>query len=1260
MVFVYLPSFGQYRNTAYEIKWSDQWAAIPSLESGEDDKRVPTFVNAVFTLQTNVFPLWTAVIPVHTAGNYRVAVENAVWEDAEDREARLWEAFAEKLPAPITEIRINRKKPELYYSFCPIRKSPLGRWQKLIRFSLSPILVAAAPVLTRGQDYTDESILSSGNFYKIKTSADGIYKIDHTLLTTLGVSGSVSIQNLRLYANGAGMLPDLAGAARADDLQPIPVELHDIDADGLFGEDDYALFYGQSPHRWLWDSIRSYSYEKNIYENYVYYFLSFDQGPATTLPTDTDTGIPNYFSDATDFLWIEETESQNFLSGGREWYSDVFNVGTEKSFSLTVPGLIAGSQAKANMAAVSRSFTANSSFSLRYEGQSIINLSLDNITAGYEKPYAKAKSGSTNFFPATSDITLTARYSNTAGEGQGWLDFISLSAKQTIQNATQLIIRDENSVAPGRVTEYHITNFSEGTKVWDVTNPYDVRKKDINNDRFRAASDDLKTYVLFDGSFFYAPEPVGPVAPQNLHAVLFPDMIIITPDAFVSEATRLADIHRAEGLEVIITPLPQIYNEFSGGRQDVAAIRNYVKMFYDRAGTDDSRLPRYLLLLGDGSYDYKNLKYAPDENTNLVPTFQSNNSLDPIYSYTSDDYFALLDDNEGDNLDASYNSLDLGVGRMPVASSEEAATMVDKVLHYHSAESRGEWTNSITFIGDDEDNNRHLEHAESHAFYIKENFPLYNVDKIYLDAYEQVSGATGATYPEVVTAINNKIFNGSLVLNYVGHGGERGLAHEGILNVNQIKAWQNLNKLPLFITATCSFSRYDDPSKRSAGEYLMMNPQGGSIANMTTVRLVFADYNKTMNEDFLENLFIPGQTHLPALGDAARMAKNAAGSSATGDNNRKFTLLGDPALHLHYSELGVATLSIKDENDNITDTLKAQSLIKITGEVRNAQGSRATDFSGEIIPVIYDKPLLFHTRGQDSNSLVTDFEIQKSVVFKGRSSVENGYFEFNCKVPKDIAVNIGPGKVSYYAYSTTNSAGGADTTIAVGGISAIGTDDNSGPEIKLFLNDEKFVFGGITNEDPVLIAKLTDESGINTVGTGIGHDLTAVIDEDAQHLLVLNDYYKAALNLYTQGEIRYPISDLKPGRHQIEVKAWDALNNSGTGYTEFIVEDDAVLALGHVLNYPNPFTDHTQFWVEHNKPGQELKVRVQVFSISGKLIRTLERYSYSPGNRISDIEWDGTDEFGQKIGRGVYVYRVSLSSQDLETASKLEKIVILK
>ncbi|MBI1780074.1 MAG: T9SS type A sorting domain-containing protein, partial [Sphingobacteriales bacterium] len=594
-------------------------------------------------------------------------------------------------------------------------------------------------------------------------------------------------------------------------------------------------------------------------------------------------------------------------------------------------------------------------------------------------------------------------------------------------------------------------------------------------------------------------------------------------------------------------------------------------------------------LFGDASYDYVgHLK----NNTNLVPCYKSPSSLDPLGTYTSDDFFGMLNDNDNINSSAAANLLDIGIGRIPAKNVTDAKNVVDKIIAYTQKESLGPWRNDLTFVADDEDANLHLNDAETMSATVSSVYPLGNEQKIYLDAYKQQSGSGGSSYPDVNAAINNKIFSGTLIWNYSGHGGPTRLAEEAILDPDMVKTWINPNKLPLFITATCDFAPYDNPFINSIGEDILLREKNGAIGLMTTTRVVFAFSNRIMNNNYF-NLALQKKPNgkYRSLGEAVQAGKNYTYSTFSDViNNRKFTLLGDPSLTLGFPNLNVNTVSIND-NVNGADTLKALNKYVVKGRVTDASGVLMADFNGTVYATIFDK-----------------------------SQVIN---------------------------------------IIIGGAGNNSVEDKDGPIIKAYLNDEKFVNGSITNANPILIVKLSDSSGINTVGTGIGHDIIATIDNNTNTFYNLNDFYEAEVDSYQKGTIRFQLPQLEEGVHTLTIKAWDVANNSTTYLLTFRVVKSGDLEITHVLNYPNPFTTHTQFWFEHNRPGENLQVNIRIMTITGKVVKSIHQTINTTGNRSTEIEWDGKDDFGDKTGRGVYFYSIEVTTPDGKKARKLEKLVLL-
>ena len=498
-----------------------------------------------------------------------------------------------------------------------------------------------------------------------------------------------------------------------------------------------------------------------------------------------------------------------------------------------------------------------------------------------------------------------------------------------------------------------------------------------------------------------------------------------------------------------------------------------------------------------------------------------------------------------------------------------------------------------------------------------------------------------------------------MIVNYTGHGGEVGWAHERILTMDEINNWTNRYGLPLFFTATCEFSRWDDPGRTSGGEVVFLNPDGGGIGLLTTVRLVYAHANKLLAVSFYENVFKKVNGEMPRIGDIYKVVKNL---NASATNTRSFTLLGDPGLRLAYPYYNAVTTSINGLPVSQIDTIGALGLVKINGHIEDLSGNKMTQYNGTIYPTIFDKRYDVKTLNNDGEGSVS-FSVQNKKLFKGKASVTNGEFSFEFVVPKDIAYNYGKGKVSYYGENQLIDANGFSDKFIVGGTDPNAEADELGPDIQLYMNDYTFVYGGITDENPLFIAKVFDDHGINMAGTGIGHDISVVIDDKTSEPISLNDYYSAAVNSYKNGEVRYPFEDLSPGPHKLTFKAWDVYNNSSEAVLEFVVQEYKDLTLAKVLNYPNPFTTNTSFWFEHNQPNTVLDVKIQIFTISGKVVKTIDNVILTEGysqNLNNPISWDGLDQYGDKLAKGVYIYKLQVRSRRNGTsAEKIEKLVIL-
>ncbi len=1153
------------------------------------------------------------------------------------------------------EIVYIKKQPFLQYSFIPLKKTG-KRIEKLtdFRIKITPALQIKT-ALKKKKSYKSNSVLRSGSWYKIKISTDGIYKLTWSDIDNMGIDNT---QNVKIYGNKGGMLPFSNSEKHIDDLVEIPVYM-DKGSDGIFNKGDYLLFYGDGPVSWSYiDDDELFMQDLHSYSTASYYFITSKSGnnrsPSNALSiSQSATHTVNSFND----FAYHEVEQENMIKSGRKFFEKMGTMGSI-SFSFNFPNLLSSSSLEISSKVLARS-TNSSTFYIKVNDQITQTLNLWPVSMdGYL--YADVSSMKTDFTASSDKIDVDVVFNhNNNPSAEAWLDYVTINARRELRlNSDQLLFRDKKSAGPGNIASFTLKSANNNTIVWDITDPVNIKKISTNlsgsNLSFKVHTDSIREFIAFDktGDFltpvYKDDDDIGLIENQNLHNAGQPDMVIVSHADFLEQAEDLKTIHEEEGLDVLVTTPGKIYNEFSSGAPDVSAIRNLMKMLYDRASGNDE-LPRYLLLFGDGSYD--NIS-SDNNNTNFIPTYQIENSINTSASYVTDDFFGLLDDDEG----GTKGAVDIGVGRFPVKTVEEARGIIEKIENYTSKGSYGDWRNSLVFVGDDEDANTHMNDANKLANYINTEHPGFSITKIFLDAYPQVSTPVGQRYPDVNEQINNQIFKGALIFNYSGHGSETGLAHERIVTTSDIQSWENIDKLPLFVTATCEFSRFDDYERTAAGEMVILNDKGGGIALLTTTRVVYSGSNYTLNREFYNHVFKKDNNNERyRLGDIIRMTKNNAGST---DNKRKFILLGDPALKLNYPFYKVNTTAINNTNINKPlDTLRALTKVSVKGEVVDNSNQLIDNFNGIVYPVVFDKTQSIETLANDDDPPF-NFEARNSVIYKGKASVTKGKFDFSFIIPKDIIYSYGFGKIGYYADNNNIDANGSFKNFIIGGSADSIPTDNSGPDIRLFMNDTNFASGGITDNNPKILALLYDENGINTTGNGIGHDISAVLDNDKTY--VLNDYYEADLDSYQGGSVEYPLSDLEKGDHRLKIKVWDVYNNSSDEFIDFVVVSDKGMILDHVLNYPNPFTTNTSFFFEHNQPGSTLDVLIQVFTVSGKLVKTIRRTIVSNGYRVEPIEWDGRDDFGSNIGRGVYIYRVKVRNENGKTAEKYQKLVILK
>lgn len=1240
-------SFSQGQERFYELSW--QHPENINIGDSISFTRL-AFEGAHYRKVLSTTPYFKTVIPQEENQRIHEAeIIDPVFLPLTYREEQ-WIDTSAAASEPIPKVSHHSQRGEVsaVLSFSPFKKTSTG-YQKLVAFTLKTTHKEVNEKKSAAN--VQNSVLSDGSWYKFRIQEDGVYRITYDMLKNWGVdAGDMNVNNMGVFGNTNRLLPEMNNEPRPEDLTENPIVVFDGN-DGSFDSGDYLIFYGKSPIEWQYNTLqRKFNHAINPFTEYSYYFFTPDRGSAKAMGKQNQANaMPDGEVTSYDALRYFEEDKSSLIKSGREWYGQQLNIGQRK---FTLPefqfeNIVPGSRLYLQTDFAAKA-TTTSQIDVRVNGEPVYNHTVLGLKPD-DFQHARSNNHRSKFDADGSTYEVELEYNVPTSSAKAWFNWAELSARCQLRfTGNQMHFRDEFSTGNGKHARFILGNANNDTRIWEVTDPLNPKEVQAlmqgSSMEFVLAVDEIREFVAFDGSDLKSPEFVEEIENQNLHAIKNIDYLIITHPLFYDQAQRLANFRQEhDGFSYRITTPEKIYNEFSSGGQDITGIRDFVRHVYK--SSDENRRPKYLLLFGNGSFDYRDYH---DDNTNFVPTFPSYRSLNISTSYASDDYFGLLDDPEGlqtPENDLLIGFLDIGIGRFPADNQEQAALFVDKIIHYETnPETYGSWRNEICLIADDQDNNTHIRQAEQLAAIIDTSHRQFNLHKIYMDAYQQVSTPGGQRYPAVNDAIKARMENGVLIMNYTGHGGEVSLAHERIIGIQDIEGWSNYQALPLFITATCEFSRFDDPEIVSAGEKTMLNPGGGSIGLLTTTRLAFSHTNSILNIRVFKEAFKRNENgEYPRLGDLVIASK-----TPNDDKLFNFVLLGDPAMRLAYPQNEVVTTHVNEEEiGSDMDTLTALSQVTIRGRVQNTTGQKLNQFNGEVFPTVYDKKVLNLTLGQDSDSHPKEFETQNNIIYKGKATVRNGEFSFTFPIPKDIDYSFGKGKISYYADSEETDAGGYYDEVVVGGTAENESSDNEGPEITLYMNDREFEEGDVVNESPMLIADLYDESGLNTAGNGIGHDLLGIMNKSEENVIVLNDFYSAGLDTYKSGEVNYPFNRLPVGKHTITVRAWDIHNNSSEKTVEFIVSDNITPELTLLRSVPNPFQYSSEIHVEHNLFNERMNLTVRIFDISGRLVRTLGPFDkQSDGYAVPPVIWDGKDNNGNYVDKGLYIYSVLVVSKN--------------
>ena len=1105
-----------------------------------------------------------------------------------------------------------------------------------------------------------QSVLSEGQWLKIGVTEKGLYKIDRDFLQKAGVDVSaIDPRKLAMYGNGGGgMLPQRNATPRPFDLIENGIQVIG-EGDGRFDASDYLLFYGNSPHEYSFETgCRCFRYERNLYSDTAYYFLRIDGAVGKRMLTRESLESPGVKVDAYDDLFAHEVDINKLGKSGRHWQGEIFS--SSGNATLTFEGgkgaSLAGTEVTMISSVVTQSFGA-SSFDIKVNGNPIFNQPVGARGEGDYDPLGVQRVDTIRLpvsaIGLAENTSVEYTYNRFFGKtSQGYLDYFFLQGKKKLNyRQGALVFRNKDTQG---TASYNLGNAAAVDRIWDVTDPTQPINQQFSKENgvasFTVDQTKLLEFIAVDPASLKSPASAKKLLNQELKNGQVPDLVIVAHKNFLSEANRLANFRRSnDGLDVRVVTVQQVYNEFSSGMQDISAIRDYMTYLYDAV---PGKL-KYLLLFGDASFDYK----ARTENHNFVPVYESRESLDQILSFSSDDYFAFLDDHEGEWVEQTSGDhiADIGVGRLPVWTAKQAAEVVDKIIGYTTdASGVGSWRNDLYFVADDGDFNIHLRDADRLADYVDTAYVQFNIKKIYLDAFKQVLIESKPRSPETYEAIRQAVDNGAFIINYSGHGNATVLTDERIVVYDSLVKWRNGSRLALFVTATCEFGRYDDPTVESGAEELLLNPQGGAIALLTTTRPVYAHTNYVLNQAFYLSIFSKINGEYPRLGDVIRETKN---NSLRGPVNRNFALLGDPSMRLNYPAYNLKITELNGVPiDGVPDTVSAMNKVVVKGIVEDGFDQKVTDFKGKLTVNMYDKPTTFATLGDESQP--TNYDLWSNVVYRGKVSITNGDFSYEFVVPKNISYQQTRGKITMYAQPESGllDANGATIDFYLGGSKPPAFADTKSPAIQAFINDDSFRSGDRVNANPLLMVKLADESGINISGKAIGQNITYQIDE--QEPVILNDYYVSNLDDFTSGTVLYPLGTLTKGKHRLKVRAFDTFSNVAENIIDFVVSEDTKVRIKNVLSFPNPATESITFRLEHDRGDHLLSISMELVDQRGAVVDKMEWQANNSGGFVESPEWNRNYN-GRRIENGIYIYRlIVVDEEDLNQNIAFGKLIL--
>ncbi len=1094
---------------------------------------------------------------------------------------------------------------------------------------------------------------SKGKWLKIATTQRAIYQVTGAQLKQMGVSLPLSSSKIQLFGFDLSALSEKVPSNVPPGNQEMSIEVKD-GGDGNFDEIDRFIFYAPGNIVWeKWGTDLQWKHKKLHHSDTAFYFLTIGENgkrieSAKTVSSSTQK-INTYHEHT---LW--ENDSLNILNSGKLWLGSPMGQGTGKlssiSTNINTANLIETFPILVNAQYVSTNYNQKAQFDFNWSDTKIKSTFINPVSGLVYDATANMVLDSFSFWPTKNSIANTniALQYNAPLGSTGWVDFVTFHLTKSLRFANQNTLFFHGKEAQSYL--YELGDADASTMVWDISNPLNplafTTNYTNNQISFTSKAAIQPSYFAFKQNAFESVVSIDSLSNQNILSNTEIDYLIIAPSTFQQAAIKLQNFHQKQnGYKVAIVDPVKIYNEFSGGLVHPVAIRNYVKLLQINASKNNLSFAKFLCIIGGADFNIKRLN-----KNNQVPVFESEASLDILNSYASDDFYAILKEGADINFPSSVNSLDIAIGRIPAKTNAEADTMVNKIIQYSLGNSRGIWQNQITWVADDGDYNLHLQDAESIVSGIQSKNNQWNHKKIYLDLYPATNTAGGVTYPLVVNEIAQTINNGSLVLNYTGHGNYLRLTEEAVINGASMQAWNNAGKLPLMITASCDFAPYDQPQLSPIGFNALMQNSNGIIGLVAANRLVFAYSNKQINEQFAQALLVPnkeGQYY--SIGQSLQMAKNA-NWSMQGDrlNAFKFSLLGDPAL----------TLSIAKNKIQLTikDSLTAGTLTTLDGQIMKGQTIHSA-FNGWVDCIVYDVIKEKNTLGNQASSIKTTVPTKDGILYRGKATVANGKFSVQFILPKETSTANGSISIQTFAYNQNEDAIGVANNIVVQPAFFIQQLDTIGPGINAFINDTNFTNNSWVSDRANLIIQLKDSSGIQSSGNALGHDLLFIVDDDVQNPFVLNNYFMADINTYQSGTIVYSLPKLSIGKHQLVIKAWDLLGNFSKDTLWFIVPAQELLKAKDLVNKPNPMVHFTQFSFDVNIQDPNLQTEFSLRNLNGQILVNKVLPVVQNANKWV-MNWDGRDQSGATIPPGFYFYTITIRAgqQSFVLSNKLMKL----